>query len=335
MNVKFSAATRKTVTGLAGIVVMGWALVMSAYSIYFVTRRLGVPHFFAAGGSLAYDGGAIFSAAKSLQAAQDGRSGIMARLWMAACVALSAFCNALHPILGHESLLSIPYWAGLPIAAAGMFEIHTSQARFKALARIGKHYPAPLPSFGGARWTLFPLDTLNRLRDFSFSQGIGLTDGNGIVSRKLLKEREKAARAALARSPVTGASLPVSRPVPGPATGSVAPGPVGGSIPAPASVAASPVPGPGDARPETSATSTGPSPSVPATNRVASPVPGPVPGPVASSVPGSVPGSVPRLRAARNCEHCGRSFVPKQPHGRFCKDTCRVAWNKAKKKEAS
>jgi hypothetical protein len=35
---------------------------------------------------------------------------------------------------------------------------------------------------------------------------------------------------------------------------------------------------------------------------------------------------------ARACEQCGKSFVPRREHGRFCSSRCRVAWNRARTK---
>jgi hypothetical protein len=35
---------------------------------------------------------------------------------------------------------------------------------------------------------------------------------------------------------------------------------------------------------------------------------------------------------ARACEQCGKSFVPRREHGRFCSSRCRVAWNRARAK---
>jgi endogenous inhibitor of DNA gyrase (YacG/DUF329 family) len=38
------------------------------------------------------------------------------------------------------------------------------------------------------------------------------------------------------------------------------------------------------------------------------------------------------MAAARACEQCGKSFVPRREHGRFCSSRCRVAWNRARTK---
>src|SRR5215469_16073589 len=170
MNLKLNAASRKTVLGIAELAVLCIALAISAYSFYYVTRHLGVPRIFAAPFSMAFDGVAIVAAGRALMQAQEGRSAAGARLTMVVFVGLSAWINSLHAILGAESPLAIPIWAGLPVGAAVAFELHSSQARARALARQGHSYPAPMPRYGGIRWALFPLDTLDKYRDVAWHE---------------------------------------------------------------------------------------------------------------------------------------------------------------------
>lgn len=178
---KLSAIPRGALRGVLWLAVLSVILSISAYSLYFVARHLGVPRLFAIGMSTAYDGTALLAADKSLQYAQEGRSGSVPRLEMVVFAGLSAWLNALHSILGHESPLAIPMWAGLPIAAAAVFELHTSQARARAMARQGKRYPAPLPSWGGVTWMLFPLKTLKDLRGYVSSRASGLAKAQGAI----------------------------------------------------------------------------------------------------------------------------------------------------------
>jgi hypothetical protein len=366
---KLNAATKKTLAGTVGLAIMGWVLVMSAYSMYFVARHLEVPQFFAWGMSTVYDGAAIFAAYKSLQYAEQGRSGIMPRLWMAAFVAVSAWCNSLHSILGHESPLAIPMWACLPVVAAAMFELHTSQARARALARLGKKYPAPMPSWGSHNWFLFPLQTLDRFRGVAWGRLCTLAMTEGWEPRKVRKARSRAVvrghleelnapETTVARNSVTSAYRPVSATVTLP-SGSGEPGRVSVSVTRPVShepVTANagirepvtadvdtrePVTGPpaaaNDSAPEASTADTRVTEqdtSVSAT--VADPVSGHVTGSVTGvthPVSGPVPGTR-TLGLARNCEQCGNGFVakPGAQHARFCTTRCRVAWNRAKKR---
>jgi Protein of unknown function (DUF2637) len=187
MNIKPSAAARGALRGTAWLIVLGVILAISAYSLYYVARHLGVPKLFAMGMSTAYDGTALIAADKSLQYAQEGRSGAAPRLVMIIFAGLSAWLNSLHSVLGHESPLAIPVWAGLPIAAATVFELHTSQARARAMARLGKKYPSPLPSWGGITWLLFPLNTLDKLRDYVYERTFALSR----VQARFLRDEQK------------------------------------------------------------------------------------------------------------------------------------------------
>jgi predicted nucleic acid-binding Zn ribbon protein len=36
-----------------------------------------------------------------------------------------------------------------------------------------------------------------------------------------------------------------------------------------------------------------------------------------------------RMSDVRHCEQCGREFIPRREHSRFCSAECRLAWNKA------
>jgi len=172
---KLNNAARGSMRGLIWLLVLAVALSISAYSLYYVARLLGVPKIFAIGFSTAYDGVALIAADKSLQFAQEGKSGAFPRMVMILFAGLSSFLNSLHAIFGGESPLAIPMWAGLPLAAVAAFEIHTAQARAKAAARNGHAYPAPLPKYGGWDWCLFPLKTLSGLRDIVSARGIAVS----------------------------------------------------------------------------------------------------------------------------------------------------------------
>src|SRR5712691_5807969 len=155
----------KTLPGrFAWLIVLSVTLGISAYSLYFVARHLGVPKLFAIGMSTAYDGTALLAADYSLRYAQAGASGTAPNLAVLGFAAVSAWLNSLHAVLGNELPAAIPMWAFLPVAAVVIFEIHTSFERRKALARAGIAYPAPIPKFGGWTWFLFPLNTLDQLR---------------------------------------------------------------------------------------------------------------------------------------------------------------------------
>lgn len=199
---KFNSAARGTFRGLIWLVVLAVALSISAYSLFYVARILGVPKLFAAGFSTAYDGVALIAADKSLQFAKEGRSGAFPRLVMVLFAGLSAFLNSLHAIFGHENPLAIPMWAGLPLAAVAAFEIHTSGERARANARFGYGYPAPLPKYGGWGWGLFFLETLGSVRTVVRARIRAITAANQPVVA--VNERR------------TPAPRPIERPVPAP-----------------------------------------------------------------------------------------------------------------------
>jgi len=178
----YNKLARGSFRGIVWLLVLVVALSISAYSLYYVARILGVPKLFAAGFSTAYDGVALIAADKALQFAKEGKSGSFPRVVMVIFAALSAFLNSLHAIFGHENPLAIPMWAGLPIAAVAAYEIHTSQERARANARNGHAYPAPVPKYGGWGWCLFPLKTLNGLRDIVSARGKAVTRTNLAVA---------------------------------------------------------------------------------------------------------------------------------------------------------
>lgn len=175
---KLNAATRTLIARVTWLVVLGVVLSISAYSLYYVARHLGVPKPFAMGMSTAFDGTALLMANYAVQYAQDGRSGTVPRVALLFATGLSAWLNSLHSILGHESPLAIPLWAALPILSAVLFEVHTGLVRSKALARQGYKYPSPNPKYGGWTWALFPLKTLDSLRDIVMARLNALNRAN-------------------------------------------------------------------------------------------------------------------------------------------------------------
>jgi hypothetical protein len=170
------------------MIVLGVILGISAYSLYFVARHLGVPKIFAIGMSTAFDGTAMILAQQSLARAIAGISSAAPKLWMYLFAGLSSWLNSLHALLGHETLLAVPLWAGLPIGAVVVFDINTSFARRKALVQSGRQYADRLPKFGVASWVFFPANALTSMRS--------------IVGRRM----EAVTRHAIARTDVTPAT---------------------------------------------------------------------------------------------------------------------------------
>ena len=165
---KPNATTADIAIGMVGKVL--WAIILvpllavSAYSLYYVARHLGVPAPFAACFSACFDGVALLSARYALLYAQAGLAGSFPRMitWVAA--GLAAFVQTLHVSLGGEPRAAALLWASLPISAVTVYEIHIRWARRHALAKGGRTYPAPLPAFGLVTWILFPINAVKSMR---------------------------------------------------------------------------------------------------------------------------------------------------------------------------
>jgi hypothetical protein len=296
---KFNNAARGTVRGLIWLVVLAVALSISAYSLYFVARSLGVPKVFAMGFSTAYDGVALIAADKSLQFAQDGKSGAFPRMVMVIFAGLSAFLNSLHAIFGHENPLAIPMWAGLPLAAVAAFEIHTSQTRAKAHARFGYAYPAPVPKYGGWAWSLFALETLKSLRSIVSARIAAVTTANRALAAVPARAARDPNGAGHTEPHAINARTSRSERAPGERTTS-----------------------PSEAHDSTAGTASGQS----AADAHASEAD-------THAEPHDVPAR--NVTAIRSCAlaSCSRSFVPARKDARYCSGKCRAAASRAARAE--
>lgn len=324
MGNKLSNAARGSFRGMIWLLVLAVALSISAYSLYFVARSLGVPKIFAAGFSTAYDGVALIAADKCLQFAQEGKSGAFPRMVMLVFAGLSAFLNSLHAILGNESPLAIPLWAGLPLAAVAAFEIHTSQARHRAHARNGRQYPAPMPVWSGHQWILRFLHTLDQYRTVSSNRAEALAMVHGWQPRQVRKAVQRNL-VTTSVSAVTG--QPVSAVTGQPVTGTVT-GTVSGTVSKPVTEQPVTQPAKGYAptrEPTDEASVTNDDGHVSGQGSTVTDQP-------VTRPRNNARDTVTGLSVARNCEQCDSPFISKSAHARFCKDSCRVAWNRAKKR---
>jgi hypothetical protein len=156
---------RLAVSRFIWLLVLAPILALSAYSLFWIGTRLGVPPLIAITISTCFDGAALVSADYSLKYVQKGLSGTFPRTVTRVLALLSAFLQTLHAKLGHEPPGAWIMWAALPVIAVVLFDIHLRFERQKALARSGAVYPAPLPQWGIASWLLFPLRTLNDFRE--------------------------------------------------------------------------------------------------------------------------------------------------------------------------
>jgi hypothetical protein len=165
------------------LLVLAPILVLSAYSLYWVGRHFGVPPLIAITISTCFDGAALKSADYSLKYAQKGLSGTLPNTFTRILAITSAFLQTFHARLAGEPPGAWILWSSLPIIATILYEIHLRLERFKALARTGQVYPAPVPKWGIASWFLFPLATLSSFRDIVKARSEALkTAGLTVIS---------------------------------------------------------------------------------------------------------------------------------------------------------
>jgi len=159
------------------LLVLAPILGLSAYSLFWVGRHFGVPPLIAATISTCFDGAALKSADYSLKYAQKGLSGTLPRTFTRILAVTSAFLQTFHAKLAGEPPGAWILWASLPVIATILYEIHLRLERYRALARTGNIYPAPLPQWGLASWILFPFRTLNDFREIVQARSNALKQG--------------------------------------------------------------------------------------------------------------------------------------------------------------
>ena len=145
------------------LTILGAALTLSCYSLFYIARSWGVPIPIAAIVSAAFDGIAITCADYSLKYARVGQSGTSARLATFLFAGLSAYINSQHATIGHEIGPAKLFWAAPPIGAVIVYELHIRWERRRALANAGRVAP-DLPVMGKWAWALFPIRTYRLAR---------------------------------------------------------------------------------------------------------------------------------------------------------------------------
>jgi uncharacterized protein DUF2637 len=157
--------TLETIIGrFSWAVVVSTALALSAWSLYWVGRRYGLPIPLAAVVSACFDGAAITCADLALRYARtNGDSGLGPRIGVFTLAGISAFLNMQHAVLAHDPPAARVLFAMPPIVAVVLFEFHSRYARRGALRRAGR-VPSKLPPIDRWAWLLFPARTLGVLR---------------------------------------------------------------------------------------------------------------------------------------------------------------------------
>lgn len=154
----------KAIGRLGWIVVVVSALTLSAWSLYWVGRKYGLPMPLAIIVSAAFDGAAIACADLALKYARtNGDSGLGPRMMVFLLAGTSAYLNVQHAVLTHDPFAARILYAMPPITAVTLFEFHSRYERRGALRRAGR-IAGKLPLIDRWAWVLFPARTLGVVR---------------------------------------------------------------------------------------------------------------------------------------------------------------------------
>jgi hypothetical protein len=147
-------------TRFAWAIVLGAGLVISAWSLYYVSRYAGMPVWAAIFTSTVFDGAALLAGHYALKSARIGESGTVPRAAMILFAGCSAYLNSMHARIAHLPAFAGVLFAMPPIVAVVVYELHTRQERNRALARTKKK----LPSLGILTWLLMPIESFKAIR---------------------------------------------------------------------------------------------------------------------------------------------------------------------------
>ena len=154
-------------------------LAISWLGFYTIARAVGVPPFFAAGMSAAFDGVALFAARIGLKHRRKGFSGYLARFTVIVFAALGAFVQSFHSdttIWVHEHAWIV--WATAPVAGVLAYELHLGWAHRKQLIKRGYTHPSAKSGFGPATWLVLDgtwreyRNVLRKRRDYIAAQNM-------------------------------------------------------------------------------------------------------------------------------------------------------------------
>jgi hypothetical protein len=148
------------ITRFAWAIVLGAGLVISAWSLYYVSRYAGMPVWAAIFTSTVFDGAALLAGHHALKSARIGESGTVPRTAMILFAGCSAYLNSRHASIAHLPAFAGVLFAMPPVVAVIVYELHTRQERNRALARTKKK----LPSLGILTWLLMPIESFKAIR---------------------------------------------------------------------------------------------------------------------------------------------------------------------------
>jgi hypothetical protein len=152
----------------------GVALILSAYSLFYVGKAWGMPPYLAGMVSVVLDGAAIVSADMALRASRKHGKGGVDRLLTIAFAGVSAWINSYHARLVHAGGAAWALYALPPIVAVVLFDRHTRSGRRATPV-------SSLPRIKWAAWLLFPVQSFRILRSMVGDQLFELTGTEAIT----------------------------------------------------------------------------------------------------------------------------------------------------------
>jgi hypothetical protein len=147
----------------AWVLVAGFALGLSWWSLAYVARSWGVPWALSWVVSAVFDGVALICAELALSAARLGDSTFAPASCLVVFAGLSAWFNSWHAELTGLPVPARVFYATPPLAAVVVTELQLRHDRRAALRAAGR-VADPLPAFGGSTWLHKPLSTYAGLR---------------------------------------------------------------------------------------------------------------------------------------------------------------------------
>lgn len=147
----------------AWVVVAGFALGLSWWSLAYVARSWGVPWLLSWVASAVFDGVALICADLALRAARAGDSTFAPSSCLMIFAGLSAWFNSWHAQLNGLPAAARIFYACPPLAAVAVTELQLRHDRRAALRAAGR-VADPLPAFGGAMWLHKTWSTYRGLR---------------------------------------------------------------------------------------------------------------------------------------------------------------------------
>lgn len=182
-----------TIKRAAWVLVAGFALGLSWWSLAYVARSWGVPSLLSWVVSAVFDGVALICADLALRAARNGDSTFAPSACLVIFAGLSAWFNSQHAQLAGLGVAARVFYATPPVAAVVVTELQLRHDRRAALRAAGR-VADPLPAFGGAMWLHKPYSTYKGLRD--------------VLRHRQARQIERATTVPAPRNPAAGRPSP-------------------------------------------------------------------------------------------------------------------------------